>query len=109
MINKAAIFEAILKRNALRRQAGLPEWPVRQTYDEDVRRASWRQHVEQNHAVVRMQVLQEQRAKFGQDYPLSTGGAWAVNALVNVSLSKSFQASYACVSVQPTNYVVVEN
>ena len=90
MIDKAAIFSAILRKNALRREAGLPEWPVRKTYEKEVRGAAWREHVEEHGARVHAEVLSRQRAKFGADYPQSAGGRMAVYHMVGKVLRKRF-------------------
>ena len=90
MIDRAAIYEAILRRNALRHEAGLPELPVTDTYRQDFDYASWREYARQHGARVRAEVLAQQRARYGADWPTSGGGWMAYSCLVAKALAKNF-------------------
>ena len=94
MIDRAAIFADILKKNDLRRSSGLPEWPVRKTYEKEVHGAAWREYVEQNSARVHAEVLARQRTKLGAGYPQSAGGRLGVNCLVGKALADGFLAQH---------------
>lgn len=92
MIDRSAVFTNVLKRNALRREAGLPRLSVSDVYHKEVTRAEWLAFVTQNESDVRASVLYQQRKKFGSIYPQSAGGRWAVEIMVRQALSKRFQA-----------------
>ena len=91
LVDRAAIFADILARNALRRGAQLPQLDVRATFEHEVEQALWREHVEQHHAEVRAQVLDDLRKRLGRE-PLSAGGRWAINALTQKALVKRYRA-----------------
>ena len=95
MIDKAAIFTSILTKNALRREAGLVEWPVRATFDEECRSASWREYVQLHGARVRAQVLTEQQLRHGEAWPISGGGRMFYSCLVAKALAEGFAAQRA--------------
>ena len=92
MIKRASIFTKILTKNTLRREAGLPELPVRETYRRDVDHASWREYSHEHGARIRAEVLAEQRARYGADWPTSGGGGMAYSCLVAKALAESFAA-----------------
>lgn len=92
MIERAAIFTAVIKKNALRREAGLPELPVRDTYRRNVDDASWHEFTRQHGARVRAEVLAKQRARYGADWPTSGGGRTAYSCLVAMALAERFSA-----------------
>ena len=92
MIDKAAIFTGILQKNALRRGSGLPEWPVRETYEREARAASWREYINLHGVHIRAQVLAEQRLRHGPDWPMSGGGWMAFSCLVAKALGTGFRA-----------------
>ena len=94
MIDRAALFADILRKNKLRRSSGLPEWPVRETYEREVRGAAWREYVQQNGARVHAEVLARRRAKMGADYPQSFGGRMGLNCLVGKALADGFLAQH---------------
>lgn len=95
MIDRAAIFEAILRRNALRREAGLPELPVRETYHRDVEYASWREYMREHGARIQSEVLARQWARYGTDWPTSGGGRTAYSCLVAKAMAESFASRHA--------------
>lgn len=90
MIDRAVIFTSILNKNALRRRVGLPEWPIRATYDTEIRGAAWREYARQHRDRVYAEVLARQRTRFGADYPASAGGQMAVACLVGKALRDGF-------------------
>lgn len=90
MIDRAAIFEIILRKNVLRRESGLPELPIRETYDRDVEYASWCEYSREHGARIWAEVLAEQRVRFGVDWPSSGGGRTAYSLLVAKALAESF-------------------
>lgn len=90
MIDRAAIFTAILKKNALRREAGLPELPVRVAYDKEIEHASWCEYAKEHGARVRAEVLAGLRARYGADWPTSGGGRMAYSCLVAKAMAESF-------------------
>lgn len=91
MIDKAAIFTTILHKNALRRESGLPEWPVRATVERDWQSASWREYVQLNGARIRAQVLAKHRLRHGPEWPASSGGRMAFSLLVSKALGDGFR------------------
>lgn len=92
MIDRAAIFSDLLRRNAIRREAKLPLLDVRQTYEREVERRLWIEYARQNSARVQAEVLGKQRAKYGPAYPVSGGGRLAVGCLVHKALREGFRA-----------------
>ncbi|MGH1570879.1 hypothetical protein ACRAWG_09650 [Methylobacterium sp. P31] len=90
-VDAAVILSSIWARNALRREAGLPLWPVRETFERELRQVRWRVHVEENYAATRNLVLAELRARHGQGFGLSAGGRWVVEARTEQALRASFQ------------------
>jgi hypothetical protein len=92
-VDTSAILSAIWAKNALRREAGLPLWPVRETFERELRAVRWGVHVEENYAVTRMEVLAELRARHGEGFGLSAGGRWVIEALTSKALHASFQPS----------------
>ena len=85
-LNKAAIFTEITRRNALRREAGLPLLDVRAEFDHGVALARWEEYqaVCDAHADLRAEiqaeVIEELRRSTGRDHRLSVGGRWAIAA-----------------------------
>ena len=92
MVDRAAIFADVLKRNALRREASLPLLAVRPVYLKEVARAAWTEFVAQHEGEVRALVLKQQRQRRGQAWPTSTGGRWALDILTARELSARFSA-----------------
>lgn len=70
----------------------MPKLPVRETYHRTVAHASWCEYTRGHSARIRAEVLAEQRAKFGVDWPTSGGGRTAYSLLVAKALAKSFAA-----------------
>ncbi|MCJ2052809.1 hypothetical protein [Methylobacterium sp. J-070] len=91
VIDAAAILSGIWSRNALRREAGLPLWHVRETFERELTAARWRAHVEANYAATRTQVLNELRARHGEGFGYSAGGRWVIEALTSQALRASFR------------------
>ena len=91
MIDKSALFTSILQRNTLRREVGLPEWPVRPTFDKECRSASWREYVQLNGSRIRAEVLAKQRLRHGEAWPISGGGRMAYSLLVLNALGDGFR------------------
>jgi hypothetical protein len=87
VVDKAAIFAEVTKRNALRRANFLPPTDVRAEFARQVALARQQEyHARCNeHAdereVIRLEVLAELRAKYGANFGGSTGGRWAIGHL----------------------------
>lgn len=92
MVDRAAIFSSILARNDLRRNSHLPLLDVRRTYEVEVERALWVEHVRDHHEIVRAEVLRVEREKQGPTFPQSGGGWWIVAAKVQATLAERFRA-----------------
>jgi len=88
IMDKAAIFAEVTKRNALRRANFLPPLDVRAEYARQVSLAGEQDYrdVCNEHAAVReairKEILTELRAKHGMDFGYTMGGRWAVGDLV---------------------------
>jgi hypothetical protein len=85
-MDKAAIFTEITRRNALRREAGLPLLDVHQEFAHGVAVARWREyqaacdaHADLR-AAIEAEVVEELRRKTGRDHRLSVGGRWLIAA-----------------------------
>jgi hypothetical protein len=89
-IDAAAILNSIWAKNALRRESGLPLWPVRETFIHELGQARWRVHVEANYAATRTRVLGELRERHGPGFPNSVSGRWVVEARTSQALRASF-------------------
>ena len=85
-MDKGAIFAEITRRNALRREAGLPLLDVRQEFEHGVAVARWREYQEacdaqaDLRAAIQAEVVEELRRKTGRDHRLSAGGRWLIAA-----------------------------
>ena len=90
-IDRGAIFNMILKRQALRREAQLPLLDIHSEYHRAVEQALWRQHVELHHDRVRADILAQQRARHGQGWGLSWGGQFGLSLLTHRALQASFR------------------
>lgn len=90
-VDPAAILTSIWVRNALRREASLPLWPVRATFERELRQARWRIHIEANYEATRARVLAELRARHGEGFGGSVTGRWAIEALTSKALRASFR------------------
>ena len=93
IVDAAAILSAIWGKNALRREMGLPLWPVRETFEHELRQAHWRLHVEKHFVEVRGEILARQRAKLGPEWPSSWGGRMGLSIMVQRALDASFRKS----------------
>src|SRR5215212_404836 len=86
-MDKAAIFTELTRRNALRREAGLPLLDLRREFDHEVALARWNEYqaVCDAHADLRAaieaEVVEELRRRTGRDHRLSVGGSWLIAAL----------------------------
>ena len=96
-MDKAAIFTAITRRNALRHEAGLPLLDVRQEFAHGVAVARWREyqaacdaHADLR-AAIQAEVVDELRRKTGRDHRLSAGGRWLISHLTR----ERFEAAMA--------------
>ncbi len=100
MIDKAAIFHAITKRNALRRTHGLPPLDVAAEYRHEVLIAKQREHQARCDAhaddreAIRQEVLAELRAQHGASFGLSIGGRWAVGLLTRKRFEALMEMKY---------------
>lgn len=92
MVDRAALFSSVLARNVLRREAQMPQLDVRATFESEIDRALWVEHVRDHLETVRAEVLRIERARRGPTFPESGGGHWIVAAKVRAALVKSFQA-----------------
>ena len=92
MPDRAAIFTGILARNALRREAQLPQLNVRVTFESEVDRALWVEHVLDHLETVQAEVLRVERETRGPTFPESAGGHWIVAARVRATLVETFWA-----------------
>jgi hypothetical protein len=91
MVDKSAIFEALTKRNAVRRDAKLPVLDIHAEFDHAVSVALWNEGVERfrdEMPRIKQQVLAELREQRGADFPQSVGGHW----MVNYEVSRRFLA-----------------
>ena len=90
-LDPSKILNSIWVKNALRRKAGLPLWPMRETFQREVWQAQWRAHIEAHYDAVRARVLDELRARHGEGYGISAGGRWVVEARTSQVLRGSFR------------------
>ena len=93
-MDKATIFTDLTRRNALRMANGLPLLDLRTEYAHQIwigrREEYWAacdEHADEREAIHR-QVLAEFRAKYGPNFPSTSGGHWAVG----LKTSKRFAA-----------------
>lgn len=89
-VDAAEILISIWAKNALRRESGLPLWPVGETFQRELEQARWRAHVEANYETTRRQVLGELRERHGPGFPKSVSGRWVVDARTLQALRASF-------------------
>lgn len=89
-IDRAAVFKAILDRQALRRDARLPVLDVPTEYRRALELALWQRHVALHLDQARRRVLGRQRAKYGLKWPSSWGGKVMFLALVQRELAAGF-------------------
>ena len=100
LIDKAAIFTDLTRRNALRKANGLPLLDLRTEYAHQMwlakRREYWAacdEHADEREAI-RRQVLVEFQAKYGADFPGTTGGHWMVGLKANRRFSAYMEQRY---------------
>ncbi|MBD0275471.1 MAG: hypothetical protein ICV73_26520 [Acetobacteraceae bacterium] len=85
-LERATIFAELTRRNALRREAGLPLLDLRREFDHEVALARWDEYqaVCDAHAdlraAIQAEVVDELRRKTGRDHRLSAGGRWLIAA-----------------------------
>jgi hypothetical protein len=77
MIDKAAIFTELTRRNAVRRRAQLPLLDMRDEFNRAVEFTYWNAVCDEHAHRVRSEVTGELSKTFGRE-PQSTGGRWAV-------------------------------
>ena len=92
MIDKAAIFTELTRRNAVRRQAQLPLLDMREEFDRAVGFIHWKAVCEEHADRVRSEVTVELSKTFGRE-PQSAGGRWAVGILTLKRLRALHQSS----------------
>ncbi len=61
-MTKEAFARRIWERNSLRREAGLPLLPMKETFEREVARAEWRAIVEAHYDRIASEILAERRA-----------------------------------------------
>ena len=89
MVDKFALFTGLTKRNALRKEVGLPLLDIRTELAHEVALAEeneFRGVAEAHNAerlMIREQVMADLRAQQGADFGHSAGGRWAINAETN--------------------------
>ena len=100
MVDRAAIFTALTRRNAVRREAKLPLLDIHSEFAHAVEVAEWREacvkHAE-DMARIRIEVIADLRRRHGNDFGDSVGGHWAIN----IEVSKRFNALLAADGVHP--------
>ena len=102
-MDKAAIFHAVTRRNALRRENGLPLLNVQHEYAHEDSVASHHEYQAecQEHAgereIIRQQVMAEYQARFGPDFGGTMGGRWAVGHLTHQRFTAYMADKYALV------------
>ena len=82
MVDKAAIFTDLTRRNALRREAKLPLLDVQAEFVHAVEVATWREACKEHAddiARIREQAEADFRQRHCADGGLSAGGRWAIN------------------------------
>lgn len=90
MLDKAALFTELTRRNALRQQAQLPLLDLPAEYARAVRVAQQKALYEQHYDRVRAVVLAELRERKGADFDetRSAGARWLINAMVRKRLAQ---------------------
>jgi hypothetical protein len=107
IVDKAAIFNELTKRNALRRLHGLPVLDILAEFHHAVAVAAegaYRDRCQEHSGereVIRQQVLAEYRERFGPDFGHSMGGRWAVGEMAKKRFA-AFMADRYRVPPRPT-------
>jgi hypothetical protein len=89
MVDKAAIFTGLTKRNTLRREAGLPSLNMRKEFAHEVALADendFRAFAEEHGAdrtLIQEQVIADLSAQHGNEFGYTMGGRWAINHETN--------------------------
>lgn len=100
MVDKAAIFTGLTKRNALRKEAGLPLLNLRDELAHEVALAAENEFaaVAEEHAgerlMIREQVEADLRQKHGPTFGHTMGGRWAINRETNIRFKAHLLAVY---------------
>ena len=100
MVDRAAIFTELTRRNAVRREAKLPLLDMRAEFDHAVEVAAWREACEKHAddmARIRIEAIADLRRRHGDDFGYSVGGHWAIS----IEVSKRFNALLAADGVHP--------
>jgi hypothetical protein len=94
-MDKAAIFTDLTCRNALRRRMATAARPAHQVWIGrlDEYWAACGEHADEREAI-RCQVLAEFRAKYGADFPITSGGHWAVGLRTNKRFAAYMELRY---------------
>jgi hypothetical protein len=92
MIDKAAIFTELARRNAVRRQAQLPLQDMRDEFDRAVKFTHWKAVCAEHADRVRSEVIAELSKTLGRE-PQSAGGRWTVSVLTLKQLRALYQLS----------------
>ncbi len=96
-LDEAAIFTSLTRRNALRREAGLPLLDVRAEFDHGVALARWEEYQAacdaqaDLRATIQAEVVEELRRRTRRDHRLSAGGRWLISHLTR----ERFEAAMA--------------
>ena len=88
-VDRVAIFTSILKRNALRRETGLPLLPVRETFRKEVLAAEWRLFCQEHAQAIWDELLAEKR-RTDPDWGNSAGGMMALRLMTTKVLQERF-------------------
>jgi hypothetical protein len=89
MIDKAALFTGLTKRNALRKAAGLPLLNLRDELAHEVALAveneftAFAEEHGDERLMIREQVMADLREQHGADFGHTMGGRWAINHETN--------------------------
>ena len=100
MVDKAAIFTGLTKRNALRKEAGLPLLDIRTELAHEVALAAENEFTAfaEEHGderlVIREQVMADLRAQHGPTFGHTMGGRWAINRETNIRFKAHLLAVY---------------
>jgi hypothetical protein len=101
IVDKASIFTAITRRNALRKANGLPLLDVPSEYAQEVAiasqcdfRAAFDEHADERE-VIRAQVMAEFRETNGPQFGLTMGGRWAVGQVTRKRFTAQMANKYS--------------
>ncbi len=100
MVDLAAIFTELTRRNAARREAKLPLLDMRAEFDHAVEVATWREACEKHAddmARIKIEALAHLRRRHGDHFGYPVGGSWAIS----IEVSKRFLALLAADGVHP--------